>query len=168
VTGRSNGSLFRCAAAVAVLARATACALNPAAPGAAAPATTDLSVEAGFCVDEINRLRATVGLAPLARSAEIETFSTEAARIDGEMHQPHKHFFDTNGGHGVSHAENEIPWWTLAQWGSVHAVVRAGIAKEWTEGPGGGHYENMTGQYSSLACGISVRNGEVTVTQDFR
>jgi hypothetical protein len=38
----------------------------------------------------------------------------------------------------------------------------------WAEGPGGGHYENMIGDYRQVSCGISIVNGEVTVTQDFR
>ena len=30
------------------------------------------------------------------------------------------------------------------------------------------HFDNMTGNYTEIGCGISVSNGEVTVTQDFR
>jgi hypothetical protein len=84
------------------------------------------------------------------------------------VHVAHKHFRDTNGGNGTATAENEIPWWSLSQWGSVRSIVRQGLAMEWAEGPGGGHYENMTGHYTHVACGFSVRNDEVTVTQDFR
>ena len=141
---------------------------NPTTPSSSSNGVPDLVAEAAFCVDEINRLRATVGAAPLVRSEEVEAFSTEASRVDGDAHIAHKYFRDTNGGNGTSTAENEIPWWSLSQWGSVRSIVRRGLAMEWAEGPGGGHYENMTGIYTRVACGFSVRNDEVTVTQDFR
>ena len=124
--------------------------------------------DAAFCAAEINRLRATVGLRPLAQSQTVETFSNTAARIDSAAHEEHKHFRETNGGGGVVGAENEIPWWNLSEWGSVQAVIREGLAVQWSEGPGGVHYDNMTGGFSQTACGISIRNREVTVTQDFR
>jgi hypothetical protein len=49
----------------------------------------------------------------------------------------------------------------------VRTIVQQGLAQEWAEGPGGSHYENMRGNFSEVACGISINNGEVTVTQDF-
>jgi len=37
------------------------------------------------------------------------------------------------------------------------------------EGPGGGHYENMRGNYSRVACGYYVTpNNAVWATQDFQ
>jgi uncharacterized protein YkwD len=145
---------------------------NPTAPDAAVAnggnATADMSADLAFCVSEINRLRATVGAPALAQSGTIETFSNEAAQIDGGAHETHKHFRDTNGGHGTAMAENEIPWWNISDWSSVHNVIRQGLATEWAEGPGGSHYENMTGRYTQVACGISVKGNEVTVTQDFK
>lgn len=142
---------------------------NPFAPApSTTPGSTDLSAEAAYCVDEINRLRATVGASPLLRDETVEAFSFEAARVDGGAHEVHKYFRETVGGNGVARAENEIPWWSLSDWGSVRMIVKRGLAQEWAEGPGGGHYDNMTGAYSAVACGISVNNGEVTITQDFR
>ena len=145
---------------------------NPTAPDAVAGnngnGSSDLTVEASFCVSEINRLRATVGAPALAQSGTVVAFSNEAAQIDGAAHETHKHFRETNGGRGASRAQNEIPWWNLSDWGSVRTVIRQGLATEWAEGPGGSHYENMTGRYTEVACGISIKNNEVTVTQDFR
>jgi uncharacterized protein YkwD len=146
---------------------------NPAAPSSpSAPGTSsgalDLTADTAFCVDEVNRFRATIGVAPLTASNQIGEFSSEAARVDGAAHEAHKHFRQTNGGHGMARAENEIPWWTLARYGSVRTIIRDGLALEWAEGPGGSHYDNMTGAYSEIACGISIANGEVTITQDFR
>jgi hypothetical protein len=141
---------------------------NPFAPAPSTPSVGTLNADAGFCVDEINRLRSTVGAAPLLRDENVEAFSNDAARVDGDAHEVHKYFRETVGGNGMSRAENEIPWWSLYDWGSVRTIVKRGLAVEWAEGPGGGHYENMTGGYTSVACGISIKNGEVTITQDFR
>ena len=38
----------------------------------------------------------------------------------------------------------------------------------WAEGPGGGHYETMKGNFNEVGCGLFVENGVVTITQDFR
>jgi hypothetical protein len=61
------------------------------------------------CVDQVNALRASVGDPPLNRADRIDAFSAEAANVDGEAHQAHKHFLATNGGHGTALAENLIP-----------------------------------------------------------
>jgi uncharacterized protein YkwD len=141
---------------------------NPAAPDSIASVngTYDVTADAAFCVTEVNRLRSSVGKPPLTRSDQIENFSHEAARVDGDAHETHKFFRQTNGG-GVARAENEIPWWALSRYGSVRNIIRDGLANEWSEGPGGSHWENITGNYTEVACGIAIKDGEVTVTQDF-
>jgi hypothetical protein len=120
------------------------------------------------CVDQVNALRASVGDPLLTRSDRIDAFSAEAARVDGEAHQAHKHFLATNGGHGTALAENLIPWWKVSDYGSIQTVVRRGLTMMWEEGPGGHHYVNMRGTYREMGCGIADLNGEVTVSQDFR
>jgi len=141
---------------------------SPVEPGslAADPATITAAVTA--CVDQVNALRASVGEAPLSRSSRIDAFSAEAAQVDGEAHQAHKHFLATNGGEGTAVAENMIPWWKVSDYGSIQNVVRKGLQTMWGEGPSGYHYVNMRGPYSEMGCGIAVINGEVTVSQDFR
>ena len=129
------------------------------------PSTIAAAVAA--CVDQVNGLRASVGDSPLNRSSRIDAFSAEAARVDGEAHEAHKYFLETNGGHGVALAENVIPWWKVSDWGSIQTIVRKGVTQMWAEGPGGHHYVNMRGNYSEMGCGIAVINGEVTVSQDF-
>ena len=158
---------FLAAAACAVVSAACGAFQNPFTPSTVSAGSTDLVADAGYCVDEINRLRSTVGAQALSSSDDVQAFSNEAARVDGDAHEVHKYFRET-GGNGVSRAENEIPWWSLGQWGSVRAIIKQGLAKEWAEGPGGGHYDNMTAGYQVVACGISIKNGEVTITQDFR
>jgi uncharacterized protein YkwD len=158
------------AAALCIAAAAAGCTMvkNPVEPG---PGDIDSSIIASasaVCVDEVNRLRAAAGDPPLTRSATIDAFSAEAARVDGTAHEAHRHFLATNGGYGTSMAENVIPWWKLSQYGSVETIVRKGVAMMWAEGDSGYHYVNMRGRYTQMGCGIAVINGEVTVSQDFR
>ena len=132
-------------------------------PGAPAAAVDDLQL----CVDETNAYRAKIGLRALARSAELERCAASAARADHASRRAHGHFVSTQGC-GIAFAENEIPWWELSYAGSVTQTIKKGLADMWAEGPGGGHYENMRGNYSELGCGIHVQDGRVTVVQNFR
>jgi hypothetical protein len=136
-------------------------------PDAAADDPSTIAAATRLCVDQVNLLRASVGDPPLGRSDTIDAFSTEAARVDGEAHEAHKYFLETNGGHGIATAENVIPWWKVSDWGSVDNVVRKGVSQMWAEGPSGYHYVNMRGGYTQMGCGIAVINGEVTVSQNF-
>ena len=129
--------------------------------------TAATTVDLVYCVSETNRYRATVGAPALVRSAALEAYAAEGARIDGTAHDAHSHFKSTNGG-GVAFAENELPWWPLGQFRAVQEVMRQGIAQMWAEGPGGAHYENIRGPYAQIGCGVFIQNGEITVVQDFR
>lgn len=120
-----------------------------------------------FCVDETNRLRAMGGKPAVARSSQLEAFADAGAMID-HAGSPHDHFRQTSGG-GIAFAENECPKWSLQQQGGgdMTMLVKACIAAFYSEGPGGGHYDNMMGNYASLGCGIYDANGSVTIIQDF-
>jgi uncharacterized protein YkwD len=148
---------------------ATACAVGgtPVEPSSMNGDPSVIAAAVSACIDQVNELRASVGDPPLARSTRIEQFSAEAARVDGEAHQAHKYFTETNGGHGTALAENVIPWWKVSDFGSIQNIVRKGVTQMWQEGPSGYHYVNMRGRYSEMGCGIAVINGEVTVSQDF-
>jgi hypothetical protein len=165
VTHHARGA----ALAVWLAAGAMACAGTgtPVEPGSATGDPGVVAAAQAFCVDAVNQLRASVGDPPLARSARIDTFSTEAAHVDGEAHVAHKYFLETNGGPGVASAENVIEWWKVSDWGSIQMIVRKGIDQMWAEGPSGHHYVTMRGKYTEMGCGIAVINGEVTVSQDF-
>jgi hypothetical protein len=117
-----------------------------------------------YCVDEINRYRATVGLAALTRSSALEEFSATVARHDATVREAHAYFRSTNGA-GVARAETEILWWTNQ---SIQQVIKKGLAQMWQVGPGGTHYDVLSGAYAEVGCGIFVADGEVTVAQDFR
>ena len=159
--------------AIAMAGALSACsgAANPVSPDstAAAPTTVNsLSADATFCVEEVNRLRATVGAAPLDRAENIEAFANVAARVDTEAREPHHYFRMTNGGNGTAMAETQIPWWPLSRYGSSRTIVKEGLAMMWAQGPGGSHYDIIRGNYKQIGCGVFVTaSGEVTVSQDF-
>jgi hypothetical protein len=134
-------------------------------PGeAASPGARPFGAELTFCVNEINRYRASVGRGPLLQSTALEIFATTAARTDGTAYRAHQHFLVTNG-EGTSKAETEILWWRGF---SVNAVIQKGLAQMWQVGPQGDHYDILVGPYSEVGCGVFVNGSEVTVAQDFR
>ncbi len=121
-----------------------------------------------FCVDETNRYRKKAGKPALRRSAQLEAFAAEGAAADARSRRPHGHFSSVAYPHAYREmGENVIPWWPLKQYGSVREIIRVGLSGMWAEGPGGGHYENLVGNFTEVGCGIHIANGEVTVTQDF-
>jgi uncharacterized protein YkwD len=134
----------------------------PPPPDAAPPPT---STHQQHCVDVITKFRAKIGRSPLTRSSALETFAKAGAKSDSETGDPHGHFIATSGG-GIAWAENEIPGWP----GDIDGVIEDGTQMMWDEGPGGGHYENLSSfSYKQVGCGIYVTPyGEVWITQDFR
>ena len=141
-------------------------ALGCADDGGAGPGPGDTSAHA-FCVQETNRYRTMKGRPEVARSTALETYADSGAMIDFNG-TPHDHFRSTSGG-GIAFAENECPKWNLQQQGGgdLDQLVAACIAAFFSEGPGGGHYENMLGNYGSLGCGIYQSGTSVTIIQDF-
>jgi hypothetical protein len=93
----------------------------------------------------------------------------EGAQEDSQSGSAHGHFSRTGGCNGTAWAENEIPGWPLEWYGTVTQVIDGGLEMMMDEGPGGGHYENMLGDYTDVGCGISVtQGGDVWSVQDFR
>jgi hypothetical protein len=135
--------------------------------GGTAPDTAT-SDDLQHCVDVLNSYRAKVGRPPLARASDLEAYATVGAKSDSETGEPHGHFMSTDGG-GIAWAENEIPGWPLVDYGSVRDVIDEGTKMMWDEGPGGGHYENIVGDYTQVGCGTYLTpGGDVWITQDFR
>ncbi|MCW5801462.1 MAG: hypothetical protein KIT31_03680 [Deltaproteobacteria bacterium] len=120
-----------------------------------------------FCVEETNQHRTGAGRPAVARSAQLEDFAGEGAQVD-HGGSPHDHFRDTSGG-GIAFAENECPHWDVQRQagGDLNELVRACIAAFVSEGPGGGHYDNLMGNYGSLGCGIFQAGSSVTIVQDY-
>jgi hypothetical protein len=138
-------------------------------PGGSGPDGATAAADAyQLCIDKTNTLRASVGKPAVARSAALETYSNASAMYDfNNPSPPHAHFQMTNGG-GISFAENECPHWDLSFGnGNEAMLVSACIDAFWSEGPGGGHYDNMTGPYASLGCGIYHVGTDYTIDQDF-
>jgi uncharacterized protein YkwD len=122
------------------------------------------------CVDVINSYRAQVGLSPYSRSSDLEAFAATGAQSDAASNSPHGHFIATSGGNGVAWAENELPGWPSKQYDGVIGVIDKGTASMWSEGPGGGHYDNMTStKYTQAGCGVFTTDaGDIWVTTDFK
>jgi uncharacterized protein YkwD len=123
-----------------------------------------------FCVAETNRYRARYGQPPLRRSAELEAYAATGARYDTAARRPHKHFDDTRGGN-LAFAENEclsFHGWSLQYaGGSVRRAIILCLRTFYDEGPGGGHRENMMGEYRTLGCAVHVAGGGVSIVQDY-
>lgn len=118
-----------------------------------------------FCVQETNRYRAMVGRPALTESSSLEAFAAAAAQADTQTGIAHGYYRSHDPGFG---AENEAPNWSITIYGSTHNVVAQAIAAFWSEGPSGGHYENIVGPYSQLGCGFFQNGNDLTVVQDFR
>jgi uncharacterized protein YkwD len=133
-------------------------------PPSTVPAVTDADLT--FCISETNRYRALRSRSPVTRSSALEAYAADGARIDTQANQPHQHFISGNGG-GVSLAENEFL--NIFGNGSVttQSAIQTAIAWFYSEGPGGGHFENMMG-YSTLGCGVYRTPSLISVVQDFR
>jgi len=119
-----------------------------------------------YCVQETNRYRTGGGKPAVQRSTQLETYADTGAMVD-HGGTPHDHFRNTQGG-GIAFAENECPHWSLDQTaGDMKMLVAACIKAFFDEGPGGGHYDNMMGNYGTLGCGIFESGASVTILQDF-
>lgn len=117
------------------------------------------------CVNRTNELRASKGLPPIPRLASAEACADGQAKSDSESGKAHGAFDacldQVKGWKGV--AQNECP-----NYGSVEDTLTKCLDAMWAEGPGGGHYDNMTGNSTDTACGLyTTPNGKVWLVQDF-
>jgi hypothetical protein len=137
------------------------------APGGGGTTLTVTDSDLQYCVQAINGYRARAGRPALTRSAALEQFALAAATNDGKNHASHQYFQSTNGG-GVASAENEIPWWHAPDYRSTREVIDQAEGLFFSEGPGGGHYENMVGRFTQAGCGFFLNGQEITMANDFR
>ncbi|WP_394826287.1 CAP domain-containing protein [Pendulispora albinea] len=114
-----------------------------------------------ICVDKINAYRATLGLPPYARWSDKEVCASGQAKSDSETSKPHGAF-----GKCSEWAQNECPGWP----GPAEKMIPGCLEMMWGEGPGGGHYDNMSSKkYTKVACGFyTMPNGKVWAVQDFQ
>ena len=122
--------------------------------------TTPSGDEYQLCVDTINQYRATLSLPPLARWTDAEACANGQAQSDSETGEPHGAFQACG-----EWAQNECPGWP----GPPASLIVGCLDMMWDEGPGGGHYENMRGDYSRVACGFyQTPQGDYWALQDFQ
>ena len=138
-------------------------------PGSAGPLAQQ-DDDLAFCLTETNRYRARHGKPPLRRSAELEIYAAAGARYDTAARRAHKHFDDTRGSK-LAFAENEclsFHGWSLEfAGGSVRRALTKCLRTFYDEGPGGGHHENMMGEYRTLGCAVYVAGDGVSIVQDY-
>jgi hypothetical protein len=118
------------------------------------------------CVDEINKYRATLSLAPYAGWTAAEPCVDGQAKADSESGVAHSAF-----GKCSESAQNECPGWP----GPPATLIVGCLKMMWAEGPGvpfsaHGHYINMSStSYTSVACGFyQMPSGSWWAAQDFR
>lgn len=117
------------------------------------------------CVDRVNELRASKGKGPIPRLASAESCADGQAKSDSETGKAHGAFNacanQVKNWHGI--AQNECP-----NYPSVEATLKGCIDMMWAEGPGGGHYDNMMGDSTHMACGFyTTPQGKVWQVQDY-
>jgi hypothetical protein len=134
-------------------------------------AAAEVAEGLAFCVEETNRYRALVGLGPLSRSAEMEAYAAEGAKIDAYAAEPHFHFrtMPFQGEYRLI-GENELRNWSRREHKTVREVIRKGWGLFWAEGPGGGHHDNLVAEFTEVGCGVhfDVPTQTITVVQDLR
>ena len=121
-----------------------------------------------FCVDETNRYRAMRGRPGLSRSAALEVYAAAGAESDALTNHAHGHVSTTTMPGTGLWAENEVLRWPYNLAPTVQGIVAQAIQSFFGEGPGGGHYENIVGPYTSIGCGIYIDKDGITIVEDFR
>lgn len=120
------------------------------------------------CVDAINAYRAQVSAPPYTRWTAAEPCVDQHAAYDS-----------TNGAHAGfianicqprAFAEDECPGGGYKTIDDIVNTTQSCFTRMWSEGPGGGHYANMSSTtYTLVACGFyRTASGSLWATQDFR
>lgn len=132
--------------------------ITPPPPG---PSSDPFAAARQSCVDRINQYRARVRMGPLARDASTESCDDEESRLDAQSNRAHGSF-----GKCGERAQNACPNYPGA---SVEDVLNKCLQQMFEEGPGGGHYDNMTStKYSRASCGfLSMPGGRIWTVQNF-
>jgi hypothetical protein len=101
----------------------------------------------------------------LTRSTDIEQFAAAASKNDALANAAHQYYQAHATGFS---AENEVLRWPNNLQPTVQGIVAAAIQAFYSEGPGGGHYENIVGSYTQIGCGIYIDSNGITIVEDFR
>jgi hypothetical protein len=130
----------------------------PAPPG---PSSDPFAAARQSCVDRINAYRARVRVGPVARDPSSERCDDDESRLDASSNRAHGSF-----GKCGERAQNACPNYPGA---SVEDVLTKCLQQMFDEGPGAGHYDNMTStKYSRASCGfVSLPGGRIWTVQNF-
>ena len=98
---------------------------------------------------------------PLARDPSSERCDDEESQLDSSANRAHGSF-----GRCGERAQNACPNYPG---GTAEAVLSTCLQQMFDEGPGGGHFDNMTSnKYSKASCGfVSVGGGRIWTVQNF-
>lgn len=101
-------------------------------------------------------------MAPVARDPSGEGCADEESRLDARSNTAHGSF-----GRCSERAQNACPNYSGA---TIEEILAKCLQQMFDEGPGGGHYDNMTNpKYTKAFCGFeSVGGGRVWAIQNFR
>jgi hypothetical protein len=141
------------------------CPLLAACGGSGGGSGNPYDAAAQSCVDTINQLRSTLGVAPYAPWTDGEVCANGQAQSDSASGAAHGAF-----GACQEHAQDECPGWP----GPADKMIGPCLMAMWAEGPGTdftthGHYINMSSTaYTKVACGFyTLPDGSVWATQNF-
>lgn len=103
-----------------------------------------------------------MGRAPVARDPSSEACADEESRLDASSGRAHGSFGRCN-----ERAQNACPNYPGA---STEDIMAKCFQQMFDEGPGGGHYDNMTStKYTRAYCGFAtMRDGRLWVIQNFK
>jgi hypothetical protein len=128
--------------------------------GSGSELADDSSDITDVCVSTINDFRAQNGLPPLTRWRKQEDCASNEASTDAANNSPHGAFLSCN-----ETAQNECPGMP----GQPEDALVPCLQQMMDEGPGGGHYENIMSQdFTMVACGITMVDGDMWSVQNFR
>ena len=133
---------------------------EPDGPAIADPPGPMMAADLEFCRDETNRYRAQQNRPPTVLSESLSERARVAAESDHASKIPHG-YFQT---HPVS-AENEVLWWSGS---NVRQTISQAIAAFHSEGPSGGHWQNLMGPFNEVGCGVATGGGGITFVQNLR
>jgi hypothetical protein len=128
---------------------------------------------AQHCVDTINMYRAQAGVAAILYDARLSMFSTAASQALANGGAAHQYFIDAansgqlfNDGFCNGAAENQAPGWSLQP--DENGAIDAILASMMSEGPGGGHHDNIVGAGNGIVgVGLVIQSGGLWFTNDF-
>lgn len=116
---------------------------------------------AELCVKTINDYRKGIGAPALDRWTDGEACADAQCKSDSESGKAHGAFGDCG-----EFAQDECPGWD----GDYEKAIPACLEMMWNEGPGGGHYDNMSNTtYTKVACGVyRTPSGKFWAIQNFK